>query len=255
MQIKNKTILITGASSGIGRACALELASYSPKNLILLSRNSIELMKARQEILDLGVKAHLIECDITDEKATVIAIAEAWKRHGGIDIVISNAGVANQSEFTLTKQKHVKKEIEVNLFGMYNVLLPLVKRMKSRNAEGYIVIVSSLMARLASPLWSTYGATKAAQLNFAKAIRAELEPHGVHVGVLMPPLVETEMTKDIKRPKIVISCTMEKVTKALVNGILTNKKEIVTDYQSRIVLFLYKFFPGFIDYLIRILSL
>ena len=173
MNIKGKTALITGASRGIGRAIALELARQGIKHLLLVARDRQRLADVAREITAMGVKVTTLSLDLKQSSSINIAIAQAWRTHRPIHLLVNCAGVAHQAPFLETKLPKVEEEISINLLGMMTITRLLAKRMANQK-EGTIVNVSSLMGKVAAPTMSTYSATKFAILGFTQALRREL---------------------------------------------------------------------------------
>ena len=173
MNVRGKTALITGASRGIGRAIALELAQQGAKCLILVARDRDRLNSVASEVESLGIRAVTLPLDLSQTIEVNIAIAQVWRDLGPIDILINCAGVAHQSSFLHSRFQDVQSEIEVNLLGMY-ALTRMVARRMAVQRNGRIVNVSSLMGKVAAPTMATYSATKFAIVGFTQALRGEL---------------------------------------------------------------------------------
>ncbi|MFM6134493.1 MAG: SDR family NAD(P)-dependent oxidoreductase, partial [Sphaerospermopsis kisseleviana] len=154
MNIQGKVALITGASRGIGRAIALELAQQGVKRLILVARDRQKLAEVAQEIETLGTETTTITLDLTQPVSVNIAIAQIWKNYGPIHLLVNCAGVAYQNSFLQTKLPQVQEELSVNLLGMYTLTSLIARRMASQK-EGTIVNVSSLMGKVAAPTMAT----------------------------------------------------------------------------------------------------
>ncbi|MFM7373081.1 MAG: SDR family NAD(P)-dependent oxidoreductase, partial [Sphaerospermopsis kisseleviana] len=129
MNIQGKVALITGASRGIGRAIALELAQQGVKRLILVARDRQKLAEVAQEIETLGTETTTITLDLTQPVSVNIAIAQIWKNYGPIHLLVNGAGVADQNSFLQTKLPQVQEELSVNLLGMYTLTSLRARRM------------------------------------------------------------------------------------------------------------------------------
>ena len=114
MNLNGKTALITGASRGIGKAIAIELAHQGIKKLLLVSRNRTKLAEVAADITFLDVEVITLAIDLTQPKDTNIAIANAWRNHGAVDILINCAGVAHQTPFLQSQLPKVAEEINLN---------------------------------------------------------------------------------------------------------------------------------------------
>ena len=231
MKIQGKTALITGASRGIGRAIALELAHNSIKRLLLVARNATKLDQLAQEIEVQGVEVVIIPLDLTKPIDVNIAVAKAWRDHGPIHLLVNCAGIAHQTPFLQSKLPQVEAEISLNLMGMYTITRLLARRMATRQ-EGAIVNVSSLMGKVAAPTMSTYSATKFAILGFTQALRGELSAHKLKVIALLPSLTDTDMSRGLKLFSLVRATTPQRVAQVLVKGLQRGQEEILVGWQS-----------------------
>ncbi len=218
MKIQGKTALVTGASRGIGRAIALELAQQGVKRLLLLARDQHKLAEVATLISALGVEVVTLALDLTQPIEVNMALAQAWREHGPIHLLVNCAGVAHQAPFLQSKLPQVQEEIALNLVGMYTITL-LVARCMAARRQGRIVNVSSLMGKVAAPTMATYSATKFAILGFTQALRGELAEHNIRVTALLPSLTDTNMVRELQRFRWVVPMTPEQVAKALVAGL------------------------------------
>lgn len=250
MRIIGKTVLVTGASRGIGRAIALELAKQGASRILLLARSSQALAEVAMEIEELHVQAIPLVADLTEIEALSVVISHAWKDHGPIHVLVNCAGIAHQSPFLQSQPKKVLEEISVNLMGLYTVTRLIAKRMAAQR-NGVIVNVSSLMGKLAAPTMSTYSATKFAILGFTQALRAELADHNVRVLALLPSLTDTDMVRKMKVFRWVVPSTPEQVAEALVHGLLTESSEIFVGWQSQAAALMHRFVPWLTERFIR----
>jgi 3-oxoacyl-[acyl-carrier protein] reductase len=251
MQIKGKTALVTGASRGIGKAIARELANQGVSCLLLLARNSEALIEFAAELENLNVQAIPLTADLTNLGAISTTISQAWRDYGPIHLLVNCAGIAHQAPFLQSKLKNVQEEINVNLMGLYTVTRLVAKRMASQN-DGVIVNVSSLMGKLAAPTMSTYSATKFAILGFTQALRGELASHNVRVLALLPSLTDTDMVKDMALFRWVIPSTSKQVAVALIKGLRSESPEIFVDWQSRLAAIAHRIVPWLTERAIQI---
>ncbi|HAT12589.1 MAG TPA: 3-ketoacyl-ACP reductase, partial [Microcoleaceae bacterium UBA11344] len=173
MQLQGKTALVTGASRGIGRSIALELARQGIKRLLIVARNRQQLVELATEIEVFGVEAVPLALDLTQSVAVNIAIAQAWRDNGPIHLLVNCAGVAHQASFLRSPLPLIQEEIALNLLGTYTITRLIARRMAAQK-DGTIVNVSSLMGKIAAPTMATYSATKFAILGFTQALRSEL---------------------------------------------------------------------------------
>ncbi len=231
MNFQGKTILVTGASRGIGRAIALELAHQGAQRLILVARTDSRLADVAAEIEAVGVEAVPLALDLAQPIQVNIAIAQAWRDHGPIHLLINCAGVAYQTPFLQAQLSQVQEEITLNLMGMYTITRLIARRMAVQR-QGTIVNVSSLMGKIAAPTMATYSATKFAILGFTQALRSELSVHNIRVIALLPSLTDTDMARNFQWFRWVIPTTPQKVAQALVKGLEKGTPEILVGWQS-----------------------
>lgn len=248
MKLQGKTALITGASRGIGRAIALELARQGMTRLILVARNEVQLRELAGEIdaLGMGVEVVVLPLDLTQSVAVNIAVAKAWRQYAPIHLLINCAGVAHQTPFLQAKLPQVFEEISLNLMGMYSITRLMARRMASQR-QGTIVNVSSLMGKVAAPTMSTYSATKFAILGFTQALRGELAPYNVRVVALLPSLTDTDMVRGLQLFRWVMPMTPQRVAQTFVAGLKQGKNEILVGWQSYLAVWCQRLMPWLLD--------
>ncbi|MFW9260596.1 3-ketoacyl-ACP reductase [Nostoc sp. KVJ20] len=251
MEIQGKVALITGASRGIGRAIALELAQQGIKRLILVARDRQKLVEVADEIEAMGTKTAIVALDLTQTIDVNIAVAQLWRNFGQIHLLVNCAGVAYQTSFLQSKMPQVQEELSVNLLGMYNLTSLIARRMASQR-QGTIVNVSSLMGKVAAPTMATYSATKFAILGFTQALRQELAEHNIRVIALLPSLTDTDMVRDLKLFRWVIPMTPQQVAKALVTGMQNDSPEILVGWQSHLAVLCQRIAPWLLELILRI---
>lgn len=246
INIQGKTALVTGASRGIGRAIALELAQQGVKRLLLVARDEARLAEVATEIEMLGVEAVVLPLDLSVPVEVSIAIAQAWRDHGPIHLLVNCAGIAHQVPFLQSQLSNVQEEIAINLVGMYTITRLVARRMVAQQ-EGKIVNVSSLMGKVATPTMATYSATKFAILGFTQALRGELAAQNVQVLALLPSLTDTDMVRELQWFRWVIPTTPQKVAQALVAGLHKKSPEILVGWQSHLVVWCNRIAPWLLE--------
>ena len=246
MDIQGKTALVTGASRGIGRAIALELAQQGVKRLLLVARDAARLAEVATLIEMLGVEVVTLPLDLTQPKEVNIAIAQAWRDHGPVHLLVNCAGVAHQTPFLQSQLPQVQEEIAINLVGMYTITRLVARRMAAQR-EGRIVNVSSLMGKVAAPTMATYSATKFAILGFTQALRCELAAHNVRVTALLPSLTDTDMVRELQWFRWVMPMTPQRVAQALVAGLEKESSEILVGWQSHLAVWCNRLAPWLLE--------
>lgn len=251
MNLQGKTVLITGASRGIGRAIALEFAKHRVGSLLLVARDHQRLTEVVAEVATFGVAAIPIALDLTAPIEVNIAIAKAWRSYGPIDLLINCAGVAHQRSFLKSRLPEVQAEIDTNLVGLYTITRLVARRMVTQRS-GTIVNVSSLMGKIAAPTMATYSATKFAILGFTQALRGELAPHNVKVTALLPTLTHTDMIRDLKLFRWVVAMSPQQVAKTLIKGLEKDSPEILVGWQSHWAVLGNRLMPWLLEKVLRI---
>lgn len=251
MNIQGKTALVTGASRGIGRAIALELAKQGVKRLVLVARDRQRLAAVATEIENLGVEVAILALDLTQLVEVNVAIARAWRTYGPVHILVNCAGVAHQTPFLNAKLPKMQEELAINLMGLYTITRLLAKRMAAQR-QGVIINVSSLMGKVAAPTMATYSATKFAILGFTQALRGELAPYNIRVIALLPSLTDTDMVRGLQLFRWVMPMTPEQVAKALVTGLQKDcSPEILVGWQSHLAVWCSRIAPWLMEKVLK----
>ncbi len=251
MNIQGKTALVTGASRGIGRAIAIELAKQGASYILLIARNLEKLREVAAEVRQYGAQAVPFSVDLTESAAVNIVVAQAWKDYGPFDLLVNCAGIAYQSDFLKTPLGQAHTELSTNLIGLYTVTWLVGRRMAARR-QGTIVNVSSLMGKVAAPTMATYSATKFAIVGFTQALRHELAPHQVRVVTLLPSLTDTDMVREFNWFRWVMPLSTEQVAQGLMTGLKSRSSEITIGWQSHLAVLFHRFLPQVMDAVIRL---
>jgi short-subunit dehydrogenase len=184
--------VITGASSGIGRALAINLARQGGK-LVVGARRLDRLQNLTQEI---GRQHVAMQIDVSHAQDCDRIISAAVEKFGRLDTLVCNAGFGFARAFDAMTQEDIRRVFDTNLFGTIECCrkaVDIMKRQEPRDGyRGQLMIVSSACARRGLPYFSTYAATKAAQLSLAEGLRVELKPMGIAVTSVHPVLCETD---------------------------------------------------------------
>ncbi|MEL6816712.1 MAG: SDR family oxidoreductase [Cyanobacteria bacterium J06598_3] len=243
--------MITGASRGIGRAIAHELAHKGIRRLILVARNPRRLAEVSADIGNMGVEAIPLTMDLTSRAEVSSTIAKAWRDYGDIDLLINCAGVAHQTPFLRSRFFDMQQEMSTNMMGMYLVTSLIARRMVTRRS-GTIVNVSSLMGKIAAPTMATYSATKFAIVGFTRALRLELAPHNVKVMSLLPSLTDTDMAKDLQKFRGVVPTSAQQVACALMKGLQKDSTEVLVGWQSHLAVWCNRLMPQLLDLILKL---
>jgi NAD(P)-dependent dehydrogenase (short-subunit alcohol dehydrogenase family) len=186
-----KTILITGAGSGIGRATALQLAGYGP-HLILCDLNpeAVKRAAAMAEGLGASVETHVV--DVSDWDDMQALATRVHKSHSALDILVNNAGVGLGGDFLSTSIEDWQWVIGINLMGVVHGCKLFAPAMVERG-HGHIVNIASAAGYYAAPDMTAYSASKHAVMGLSESLRAELAPRGIGVSAICPGIINTNI--------------------------------------------------------------
>lgn len=215
MNLHDKTVAITGASSGIGRAVALEMARRGA-NVILGARRGDRLEAVAAECRALGVNATAVACDVTSPDDCRRLIAAAPR----VDVLVNNAGFAIFDAIAEAKPAELRAMMETNYFGTVNCTQAALPQMLERR-DGAIVNVASIAGIMGFARMGGYGATKFAVIGFTEALRDEVMGRGVRVALVCPGTTDTEFFVKAERGKmpgasrLILAVKPERVARAV----------------------------------------
>jgi len=193
-----RTVLVTGASSGIGRELVLEFARRGA-HVMAAARREAELSALAAKVTASGGKCSFMVCDVSDPEAAADLVRKAERDLGSLDMLVSNAGVGGNTHSSRLDVASASKMIDVNVRGAIAPIIAAIPIMLAQQA-GQIVGVSSLAGRRALPTSAVYNATKAALSTFLEGLRIDLDPAGIRVTDVQPGFVATDMTARNKFP-------------------------------------------------------
>jgi len=249
VDFKNKIVLITGASSGIGKQTALEFAKLG-SNIILVARTKDKLEEVENELKQFNVETLVCTCDVSKQDQVEIMSKIVLEKFSSIDILVNNAGFAIYGSVFDLSIDDIKSQMETNYFGMIyctkNFLPSMIKK-----KSGHIVNVASVAASFGLPGIASYCASKFAMLGFSEGLKHELKDTGVGITVVSPIMVKTnffEHPSFEKMPKYSpTSLNSKTVAKAIVKASNSSRLEIITPSIIRIAVWLKQTFPYFIN--------
>ncbi len=192
--VKDKVVLVTGASSGIGKATALKIAAAGGK-VIVVARGDELLDAARKEFADMPGIAAIHDCDLTDFDEVDALVQRLVAEHGGVDILVNNAGrsIRRAIENSFERFHDFQRCMQLNYFGALRLTLGLLPGMVKRRS-GHVINISSIGVLTNAPRFSAYVASKAAMDAFARCAASEFADHGIEFTTINMPLVRTHMT-------------------------------------------------------------
>ncbi len=183
--MQTKTIFITGASSGIGKAIAMYFSERGWNVAATMRHPGKETELTKQP----NIK--LYRLDVTDEASIEAAISGAIKDFGGIDVIVNNAGYGAVGVFEKSTGEQLRKQFDVNVFGVFNVIRKILPHFRSKH-DGTIINITSVGALITFPLYSAYHATKWALDGFGESLHYELKPLGIRVKSVEPGAIKTD---------------------------------------------------------------
>ena len=253
--MKGRRIILTGASEGIGRALALDLAARGAR-LALAARDRDRLESLAQECRARGGEALAVPTDVTNQQDLEWLVSETLKAYGGIDVVIHNAGITMWSRFDALKDLEIFERImEVNYYAP--VRLTALTLPHLRASRGLIVAIASLAGLTGVPERSAYSGSKHAMIGFFDSLRIELAGSGVDVSVIAPDFVVSEIhkravgpdgeplgTSPMKQSKIM---TAEECARQIARAMEKRQRQLLMSTRGKLGMWLKLLAPGLID--------
>jgi short-subunit dehydrogenase len=246
-----KTAVITGASAGIGAACARAFAREG-LHVVLVARRADRLDEVVKEIRAAGGHASAMVADVTAEADMARVVADTITAQGGLDVMVCNAGVGFNGLLEETPTDVMRRLMEVNFFGTFHAARAAVRHFRA-TGHGHLFIVSSIVGRRGIPRGSAYAATKFAQVGLGEAVRAELAGTDIRVTIVHPVSTDTEFRQAMARefgqdvrgagPRQ----TPESVARAMVRSLRRPRPDIYPLAGSRLVGVLSVLVPGLAD--------
>jgi len=228
MEWANKVVLITGASSGIGRALALELARRGAA-VGLLARREDLLQEVVKEIAGHGGKASALPADVTDANAVRATVSALQSEFGPIDLLIANAGVGATIAGGKLEPEGVAKVFDVNVIGVVSSVTAVIPQMIERG-RGHLAVISSLAAYRGLPKSAAYCASKAAVSSLFESLRLDLQPKGIDVTIIHPGFIKTPLTAG-RQAKLPFLLEVDDAARKMIGAIEKRKKSYAFPWQ------------------------
>jgi len=252
--MKGKVIVITGASSGIGKACAEKFGIEGSK-IVIAARNMDKLNQAEEELTKFKVEVLKVQCDVSKKEDCKKLIDETVNKFNKIDVLVNNAGISMRALFNDTDLDVIEKVMNINFWGaVYTTKYALPHLLKSK---GSVVGVSSIAGYVGLPARTGYSASKYAMQGFLDALRTENLKTGLHVLIACPGFTASNIRNTAlsadgsaqgesprKEEKMM---TAEEVASHIYNGVVNRKRTLVLTTQGKLVVLLNKFFPKFVE--------
>lgn len=255
--LKDKVVIITGATSGIGEACA-KIFGKTGAIVVITGRNPEKLKVTTGQLEQLGVNVTAIHADASSEADTKRMVEETLEKHGRIDILINNAGITMRALFQDLDLEVFKKVMDTNFWGtVYATKYSLSEIIKRK---GTIIGISSINGFRGTPARTAYTASKFAINGFFDALRTEVMNQGVHVLVASPGFTASNIrnsaltangTTQGQSPRDESKMmTSEEVAKEILKATLKHKRDLILTTQGKMAVFMNKWFPGLMDHMV-----
>lgn len=253
-EIRGKTVLVTGAASGIGRAISLRLAAEGA-TLFLIDIDENGLAETAIESRKHGVEVVTRRCNVAEPREVSAAVAEALSRWDGVDILVNNAGITYYGKVERMAADHWDRLMRVNLLSHIQFTRELLPSLLARR-EAHVLNVCSVLGLVGMPKVTAYCASKFGMVGFSEALRNELGREGLGVTALCPGFVRTNLftnapldakVEEHKIPPKAITTTPERVANAAVKAIYRNRRLVVMEPFARLMYATKRFAPWILD--------
>ncbi len=255
--MKNKVIIITGASSGIGRACASAFFKRGAR-LALVARTESKLIELANSIQHLGGEAMYVVADVSNESDCAKMIGNVVDRYGQIDVLVNNAGISMRALFLDLDLADFKKVMNINFYGTVYTTKYALTHILAR--QGSVVGVSSIAGHKGLPARTAYSASKFAMRGFLEALRIENLKKGLHVLIASPGFTASNIRQNAlnssgenqqESPRNETKMmSAEEVSERIVIAVQKRQNSIVLTSQGKFLVFLNKFLPSLVDRLV-----
>lgn len=197
MRFKNKVVIVTGSSRGIGKATALAFAREGAK-VVITSRNKRDCEQTAREVADAGGECIVYACDVSKVKDVNNMVKQTLKAFGKIDILVNNAGVFALKPIENVTEQDWDYTIDINLKGPFLLSKAVVPHLKPGAS---IVNIASVLGKVGAPTATAYCASKGGLITFTKALALELAPRNIRVNAIAPGPIKTAMLQGIEDPE------------------------------------------------------
>jgi len=226
--VRGKIVMITGASSGIGKAAAVKVADAGA-TVLLVARTVEKLEETKEEIVSAGGTAHIHRCDLSDMEDVERMAEEVLAYHGHVDILVNNAGRSIRRSVKLSYDRFhdYERTVQLNYLGAVRLILALLPAMRSRKA-GHVINISSIGTQTNPPRFSAYVASKAALDAFSRVIASEVIDDGIHITTIHMPLVRTPMIAPTRMYDMFPAITPEEAAEMIAKAMARRPKKVAT---------------------------
>lgn len=249
MDFKDKTVLITGASSGIGKETAIQFAKKG-SNVILVARRKQKLEQISDDLKKFHISTLIYECDVSDKLQVEKMSKLVLEKYGSIDILVNNAGFAIYGSVSDLTIEEIESQMATNYFGMIYCIKNFLPSMLEKKS-GHIVNVASVAASFGLPGIASYCASKFAMLGFSEGLKHELKGTGIGITVVSPIMVRTNFFDHPSfknMPKYSPTSLSDKtVAKAILKAANSPRLEIIVPSVVRVAIWIKNTFPYLIN--------
>ncbi|OHY42515.1 3-oxoacyl-[acyl-carrier-protein] reductase [Cylindrospermopsis raciborskii CS-508] len=195
--VKDQVAIVTGASRGIGRAIALQLAEKGAKIVVNYASSSTAAEKVVSEIIALGGEAIALQADVSQAGQVEDMVNKTLETFNRIDLLVNNAGITRDTLLLRMKLEDWQAVIDTNLTGVF-LCTKAVSKIMLKQRSGRIINISSVAGQIGNPGQANYSAAKAGVIGFTKTVAKELASRGITVNAVAPGFIQTDMTSEIK---------------------------------------------------------
>jgi short-subunit dehydrogenase len=250
-ELRNRRILITGASGGIGR-CLAEQASQLGARVTLVARTADKLEALARDLSSRGADVLAVPGDITRDEDRHRIVESSVEHFGGLDVLVNNAGIGSFGHFAGSSEAVLRQIMELNFFAPAELMRLTIPHLM-RGDMPAIVNVASMCGRRGLPAWPEYSASKFALCGLTDALRGEMARFDIDVLLVVPGLTRTDLGHNLLRKEGRMNIDFargmppEKVASSILRSLRKNKRETILGWEARWILGVNRFLPGLVD--------